>query len=66
MTPAQRRHKLARSGERLVRLAYDLEELASRLRRDGEQGFADGVKALSSRSGDVGRTMISKAEGMPD
>lgn len=31
--PAQRRHKLARSGERLMRLAYDLEELASRLRR---------------------------------
>lgn len=54
--PANKRApNVKRSGERLVRLAYDLEELTSRLRAAGYDSEADGVRSLSSQAGKLGR-----------
>lgn len=49
-----------RSGERLLRLAYELEALAARLREAGYELEANGVHALSRSSGNIGRGLNSK------
>lgn len=49
-----------RSGERLIRLAYELEALASRLMAAGYESEANGVRYLSSQAGSIGRTLDRK------
>lgn len=58
--------RVARSGERLCRLAYDLESLASRLRAAGYDSEAEGVRSLSSRAGNIGRALERKLAGEPE
>jgi len=50
-----------RQGEKLVRLAYDLEAMAARMRMvEGFEDEAGGVKELSSLTGKVGRSILDK------
>jgi len=49
-----------RSGERLCRLAYELEALAARLREAGYESEANGVRAMSSQAGNIGRELDRK------
>ena len=51
-----------RTAERLIRAAYDYEELANRLKHDGHNYFADSVRAISSQLGVAGRTMLDAIE----
>ena len=48
---------ISRTGERLIRLAYDLEDVAARLREAGLADEANGVRACSSQLGSIGRTI---------
>jgi hypothetical protein len=52
-----------RTAERLIRAAYDFEELASRLRHEGHESEAGGVQEISSRLGKIGRGLMEKLEG---
>jgi len=52
-----------RTAERLVRAAYDYEELATRLRSEGHESHADGLKDVSRKLGDMGRSLERKLEG---
>jgi hypothetical protein len=49
-----------RSGERLIRLAYDLEALAARLRLAGYESEANGVHHIARQSGNIGRELDRK------
>jgi hypothetical protein len=55
-----RKPNVKRSGERLIRLAYELEFLAARLREGGHESEANVVKYLASQSGKIGRELESK------
>lgn len=54
-------HQKRRLGEKLVRLAYELEHDAARLREgapdQGARNFAEGIKGLSSTAGNLGRRL---------
>lgn len=52
-----------RTAERLIRAAYDYEELAARLRYDGHEHWAETVKSISSQLGKAGRAMADEIEG---
>lgn len=52
-----------RTAERLIRAAYDFEDLAGRLREDGHERFADYVKSISRDLGDCGRKMEQEIGG---
>jgi len=56
----KRKPNVKRTGERLCRLAYDLGDLAARLREAGFDSEANGVAELSSRSGKIGRALNEK------
>jgi hypothetical protein len=49
-----------RTAERLSRAAYEFEFLASRLDAEGFKDYASGVRAVSSRLGDMGRSLSEK------
>jgi hypothetical protein len=51
-----------RSGERLIRLAYELERLSVRLRLAGHESEANSVRAMASTAGNVGRELNRKTE----
>jgi hypothetical protein len=51
-----------RTAEGLIRAAYEYEELASRLRREGYESHAYAVQAISSSLGNVGRSLLDKIE----
>lgn len=57
---SQRKPNVKKSGERLIRLAYELESLASRLRAAGYESEGNGIRAVSSQIGAVGRTLDEK------
>ena len=57
-----RRTVTNRTGERMVRLAYDLAELASRLDAEGYRGHAAEVYHASSKMGDTGRSLLDELE----
>lgn len=64
-THKQRKHALARKGERLIRLAYQLEHEASAMRYMGfDAGEADSLNSLASMAGKLGRGMRDRAESM--
>ena len=46
-----------RTPERLIRLAYELERLASNLDYEGFEREAAGVRSMASKSGDIGRSL---------
>ena len=48
---------ISRTGERLIRLAYNLEAIATRLREAGEENAANGVRANASQLGNIGRDL---------
>lgn len=56
----KRKPNVKRTGERLCRLAYDLGDIAARLREAGFDSEAGGVLELSSRAGKIGRTLNEK------
>jgi hypothetical protein len=56
-----RKPNIKRSGERLIRLAYELEALAARLRGAGEESAANGVRHISSQLGNIGRDLDQNA-----
>ena len=53
----KRKPNISRTGDRLGRLAYDLEEIAARLREAGQILEADTVKEASSLVGNAGRLL---------
>lgn len=55
-------YTLRRLGKRLVRAAYEYEHLSSRMRYDGLDSEANGVNAISSQLGKIGRGLLDKAE----
>ena len=55
-----RKPNIKRSGERLIRLAYELESLAARVREAGEDNAARGIHACSSELGNIGRQLDDK------
>lgn len=61
MTPMQKR-ALARKGEKLRRLAYELEVDANALRHYGAESASNGVRAMASSAGNIGRTLCDMAE----
>jgi hypothetical protein len=52
----------ARTGERLVRLAFELEELTRRLRDEGFDHEANGLRRVKDECGAVGRDLLDKLE----
>lgn len=59
--PQMARKKItARTGERLVRLAFELEDLANRLRDEGHKEAESEVRRASNRMGNVGRDLLDK------
>ena len=48
---------VSRIGDRLIRLAYEIENVAARLRAAGEGDAARGVLAISSELGNIGRDL---------
>ncbi|WP_457302369.1 hypothetical protein [Phyllobacterium sp. P5_D12] len=52
-----------RTAERLIRSAYDFEELAGRLRSEGHERYADGIKDISRKLGDMGHNLKLDLEG---
>ena len=44
---------ISRTGERLIRIAYNLEAIAARLREAGEENAANGVRANASQLGNI-------------
>ena len=63
MTKGEKR-ALLRKGEKLVRLAYDLEQDAAAVRymKAGCDSEANGIAALASEAGKIGRSLIDVAE----
>lgn len=55
-----RKPNITRTGERLRRLAYDLEHIASRLREAGEDSAANGVSHMASEAGNIGRDLDNR------
>lgn len=53
----KRKPNIKRTPERLIRLAYDLEEVAARLREAGYPSHAATVRDISSLAGKVGRSL---------
>ena len=51
-----------RTPKRLIRLAYDLEHLASNLRAEGFDSIAETVLHCSGTLGDVGRSLDDKLD----
>lgn len=47
-----------RTAERLVRLAYELEQLAGTLTREGHESIGGGVRQISSDVGLMGRRLF--------
>ena len=52
-----------RTAERLVRAAYDYEQLAAVFRSEGHDSMAEGVQNVSRRLGDMGRSLERQLEG---
>lgn len=52
------RKQLERTAERLIRLAYDLEQVAARLNAHGHDRYGYGVKDLASKAGRLGRDIL--------
>lgn len=50
-----RKVNVSRTGERLIRIAYDLEDIAARLREAGYDRAAESAKAASRECGAAGR-----------
>lgn len=57
---ATKKPNVKRSGERLIRLAYELERLSARLREAGHESEANGVRAMASSAGNIGRELDRK------
>jgi hypothetical protein len=49
-----------RTSERLIRLAYDMEELAARMIAEGHDSEGNGVRSIASHLGKIGRTLENK------
>lgn len=64
MTHAQRKRALERKGEKLRRLAYELEHDAAALRYAGADSHANGVAGMASTAGNIGRALCDIAESM--
>lgn len=52
-----------RTAERLIRAAYEFEELATRLRYEGHESHAAGVLEVASQLGKMGRSLRDKLTG---
>jgi len=63
MRDVSRKPNVKRSGERLRRLAYEMEALAGRLTIAGYDAEARGVRDVSSRLGNIGRELDHKMHG---
>ena len=57
---AKRRVITARTGERLVRLAFELEDLTQRLREEGFDREANGLRRVKDECGAVGYALLDK------
>lgn len=65
MTDKQRKRALERKGEKLKRLAYELESDAAALRHiGGAESYANGVADMASRAGNIGRALFDIAESI--
>ncbi len=52
------RHKITkRTPERLIKAAYEYEYLAGSLREEGYESIANGIAAIASKLGDIGRSL---------
>lgn len=59
--PQMTKRQFDRLAEKLIRLAYELEHDASRVRANScKPSYADAIKNISSRLGDLGRDMIAE------
>lgn len=56
----QQKNALRRKAEKLIRLAYDLESDAAALRYMGAYSEANGVAAMASDSGKIGRAILDR------
>ncbi len=54
---------IKRSGERLIRLAYALDELSAKIRAAGREREAESVKAAARECGAAGRSLDRRARG---
>jgi hypothetical protein len=55
------KYQFDRLAEKLIRMAYELEHDASRVRADScKPSYAEAIKNISSRLGDLGRSMIAE------
>ncbi|MDG4856393.1 hypothetical protein [Mesorhizobium sp. WSM4982] len=57
------RYVTKRTAERLIRAAYEYEHLAACLRHEGHESHANGVLAVASQLGKMGRSLMDKLEG---
>ena len=46
-----------RTAERLIRAAYDFEELANRMKAEGYGDFGRGIEDIARRLGNIGRDL---------
>jgi hypothetical protein len=53
----KRKPRIKRTGERMVRMAYELEAMAARLREAGLDRYAEACHAAAHRLGDAGRSL---------
>jgi len=60
---ASKKPNISRSGERLIRLAYELEALAGRLRANDETYAADSVQHMARTAGNIGRALERDLKG---
>lgn len=51
-----------RTAERLIRLAYDMANLANRLEHEGHGQEGEGLRAISKRLGNIGRGLVDKLD----
>lgn len=59
---SKRRKMPIRTAQRVAKLAYEIEDLARRLRYDGHESYAAGILAVSRSLGNIGRSMLDTAE----
>lgn len=60
--PVGRKPNVSRTGERLIRIAHDLETIAARLREAGFDSEASSVKTASRECEDAGRSVDRKTK----
>jgi hypothetical protein len=52
-----------RTAERLIRAAYEYEHLAARLRSERHEREGNGIAAIASQLGNIGRALADKLKG---